>query len=167
MGEKLTRLDKSKIEAEIDHRKLELRPQILKELQEARAQGDLSENFEYYAAKKARGENDSRIRYLENLLCHAVIIEDHAAEDQVGLDKRVVISFDEEGTDREEYKIVTGIRGNSLSGKITPDSPLGHALMGHYPGDKVHVKVNAGTEYDVYILSVSKDSEDGDRIRKF
>ncbi|MEE0955625.1 MAG: transcription elongation factor GreA [Eubacterium sp.] len=166
MHDKLTKQDIEKMQAEIDRRKLELRPQILAELKEARAQGDLSENFEYYAAKKARGENDGRIRYLENMIRTAVIVEDHSDADQVGLDKRVVLAFDGNDDDTEEYKIVTSVRGNSLEGRITPESPLGRALMGHRPGDKVHVKVSDTIEYDVVIKEVAQDDEE-DEIRKY
>lgn len=166
MHDKLTKQDIEKMEAEIEHRKLVLRPQILADLKEARAQGDLSENFEYYAAKKARGENDGRIRYLENMIRTAVIVEDHSAADQVGLNKRVVIAFDGDDDDTEEYKIVTSVRGNSLEGRISPESPMGKALMGHRPGDKVHVKVSDEIEYDVVIKEVRPDDGD-DAIRKY
>ena len=92
MKEKLTRQDAEKIQAEIDHRKLVLRPQILDAVREARAQGDLSENFEYYAAKRENGINNSRIRYLEQMLKNSVIVEDHSSSDEVGLNKSVTVS---------------------------------------------------------------------------
>lgn len=166
MHDKLTKQDIEKMQEEIDHRKLVLRPQILADLKEARAQGDLSENFEYYAAKKARGENDGRIRYLENMIKTAIIVEDHSDADQVGLNKKVVIAFDGDDDDTEEYKIVTSVRGNSLEGRISPESPLGKALMGHRPGDKVHVHVNDNMEYDVVVKEVHQDDGD-DEIRKY
>ena len=166
MHDKLTKRDIEKMQEEIDHRKLVVRPQILKEVQEARAQGDLSENFEYHAARKAKGENDSRIRYLENMIRTAVIVEDRSGEDQVGLEKRVVVRFPDEG-DEETYKIVTSVRGNSLQGLISPESPLGSALMGHRPGDTAHVRVNENVGYDVQIVSVTRADDEDESIRKY
>ncbi|MBQ1639791.1 MAG: transcription elongation factor GreA, partial [Lachnospiraceae bacterium] len=84
MAERLTKSDVAKIEAEIEKRKLEIRPQLIAEVKEARAQGDLSENFEYYAAKKAKNQNESRIRYLENMLKFATIVEDDSKSGEVG-----------------------------------------------------------------------------------
>ena len=165
MHDKLTKRDIEKIQEEIDHRKLVVRPQILREVQEARAQGDLSENFEYHAARKAKGENDSRIRYLENMIRTAVIVEDHLADDQAGLEKKVTIRF--AGEDEvETYKIVTAVRGNSLNGLITPESPLGKALMGHRAGDTVHVDLDGGG-YDVTITAVEKADSEEEQIRRF
>lgn len=166
MHDKLTKRDIEKMQEEIDHRKLVVRPQILKEVQEARAQGDLSENFEYHAARKAKGENDSRIRYLENMIRTAVIVEDHSGADQVGLEKRVVVRFPDE-EEEETYKIVTSVRGNSLRGLITPESPLGRALMGHFPGDMVHVRLNENTGYDVQIVSVARADDEEENIRRY
>ena len=166
MHDRLTQQDIDKMQAEIDHRKTVVRPQILKEVQEARAQGDLSENFEYHAARKAKGENDSRIRYLENMIKTAILVTDDSASDQVGMDKKVTVYFpDDDETD--EFKIVTTVRGNSLKGYITPESPLGKAIMGHRAGDTVHVQVNDTVGYDVEIKSVESGTEDEDTIRKF
>ena len=141
-------------------------PRAKEALVEAREKGDLSENFEYHAARKAKGENDSRIRYLENMIRTAVIVEDRSGEDQVGLEKRVVVRFPDEG-EEESYKIVTSVRGNSLQGLITPESPLGSALMGHRPGDTVHVRINENAGYDVQIVSVSRADDEEESIRKF
>ncbi len=166
MHDRLTQRDIEKIQEEIDHRKLVVRPQILKEVQEARAQGDLSENFEYHAARKAKGENDSRIRYLENMIRTAVIVEDRSAEGQVGLEKKVTVRFLDED-EEETYKIVTSVRGSSLNNLITPESPLGRALTGHYAGDTVHVEVAPGSGYDVQILSVVRADDEEESIRRF
>ena len=103
MKERMTQKDREKIQAEIDHRKLVLRPQILDSLKEARAQGDLSENFEYYAAKRENGANNSRIRYLERLLKNSEIVEDHTTSDEVGLNKTVTV-YIEEDDECETYK---------------------------------------------------------------
>ena len=113
MKERMTQKDREKIQAEIDHRKLVLRPQILDSLKEARAQGDLSENFEYSAAKRENGANNSRIRYLERLLKNSEIVEDNTTSDEVGLNKTVTV-YIEEDDECETYKIVTSIRGNSM-----------------------------------------------------
>ena len=167
MHDKLTQSDIDKLQEEIDHRKLVVRPQILKEVQEARAQGDLSENFEYYAARKAKGENASRIRYLEQMIRTAILVEENSKADEVGLNKRVTVRFEDED-DTEEYKIVTSVRASSLRGLITPESPVGRALMGHKAGDTCHVKVNDQVEYDVVIVKVENvGEEETDTIRSF
>ncbi|MFG6333135.1 MAG: transcription elongation factor GreA [Lachnospiraceae bacterium] len=167
MKEKLTRKDVEKIQAEIDHRKLVLRPQILEAVREARAQGDLSENFEYYAARRENGTNNSRIRYLERLLKNAVILEDHSSAGEVGLNKSVTV-YIEEDDGCETYKIVTSIRGNSMRNLISIESPLGKALLHHHTGDRVTIPVNDAYSYDVVIREIRDDlGEDGDRIRTF
>ena len=167
MKEKLTRKDVEKIQAEIDHRKLVLRPQILEAVQEARAQGDLSENFEYYAAKRENGSNNSRIRYLERMLKNAEIIEDHSTSDEVGLNKTVTV-YIEEDDECETYKIVTSIRGNSMKNLISIESPLGKALLHHHVGDTVTIPVNDNYSYDVIIREIRDTSDDeDDNIRKF
>jgi transcription elongation factor GreA len=165
--DKLTRGDIEKMQKEIDHRKLVVRPQALEDLKAARAQGDLSENFEYHAAKQFKNQNESRIRYLENMIRTAIIIEDHAAEDEVGLQKKVTVRFDDE-EEPEEFKIVTSVRENSRLGLITGESPLGKALLGHRAGDRVHVDLGGGRGYDVTICKVEKgDDESGDELRSY
>lgn len=164
MGEKLTRADVKKVEAEIEHRKLELRPELIAAVKEARAQGDLSENFEYYAAKREKNRNESRIGYLERMLKNAVIIEDDTGEDQVGLNKLVEVLFVEEG-ETESYKIVTPIRGDTMENRVSIESPLGKALLRHRVGDVVTVRTELGA-YDLKILSVREDHSD-DEIRSF
>ncbi|MDO4621834.1 MAG: transcription elongation factor GreA [Eubacteriales bacterium] len=167
MYDKLTKSDIEKLQEEIDHRKLVVRPKILKEVQEARAQGDLSENFEYYAARKAKGENDRRIRYLENMINTAIIVEDHSAEDEVGLNKKVTVRFEDED-EVEVYKIVTSVRADSLEGRITPNSPLGKALMRRKVGDVCRVKVNEQFSYNVIIEKIENTGEEEtDKIRTF
>lgn len=167
MHDKLTQSDIDKMQEEIDHRKLVLRKELIESVKEARAHGDLSENFEYHAAKQAKNQNESRIRYLENMIRTAVIVEDRSADDEVGLNKRVIIRFEEDG-EEEEYKIVTSVRGDSLSGRITPDSPLGSALMGHRAGDRVHVEVSPAVGYDVTVCSVTNTGEEAaDVLRSY
>lgn len=166
LHEKLTESDVKKIQEEIEHRKLVIRKEALESVKEARAHGDLSENFEYKAAKQYKNQNESRIRYLERMLKNAEVIEDKWDDDQVGLNS-VVRIYIEEDDEEEEYKIVTSIRGNSMHGYISIESPLGRALLGHRAGDTVHIKVSDSYGYDAVIRSISKGDEDGDEIRKF
>ena len=167
MKERMTQKDREKIQAEIDHRKLVLRPQILDSLKEARAQGDLSENFEYYAAKRENGSNNSRIRYLERLLKNSEIVEDNTTSDEVGLNKTVTV-YIEEDDECETYKIVTSIRGNSMKNLISIESPLGKALLHHHVGDKVMIPVSADYSYEVMIREIKDTSnEEDDGIRAF
>lgn len=166
LHEKLTASDAKKIQDEIEHRKLVIRKEALESVKEARAHGDLSENFEYKAAKQYKNQNESRIRYLERLLKNAVIIEDHSKSDEIGLDS-VVLVYIPEDEEEEEYKIVTSIRGNSMNGYISIESPLGKALLGHKVGDTVHIQVNASYGYDVEIRRISQSDETQDEIRKY
>ena len=130
MREQLTEGDVKKIEEEIEYRKLVVRKDAIEAVKEARSHGDLSENFEYYAAKKDKNANESRIRYLERMLKTASVISDRSADDQVGLDKTVEV-YCEDDDKLETYKIVTSVRGNSMNGLISIESPLGKALLGH------------------------------------
>ena len=167
MYDKLTKQDIQKMEAEIEHRKLVIRPQALEDVKEARSHGDLSENFEYYAAKKFKNQNESRIRYLERMIRTAQIISDESAEDEVGMNNTVTVEFVDDGM-VEVYKIVTTVRSNSLAGLITNESPLGKALLGHKVGDVVHVQVNDTVGYDVKIIKIENTIDDGsDKIRSF
>ena len=165
MGDKLTQADIEKIQEEIDHRKLVERPALIAAVKEARAQGDLSENFEYYAAKREKNQNESRISYLERMLKFAEVIEDEAAFDEIGLNKLVEIFF-EEDNETATYKIVTPIRGQSLEGRISIEAPLGKALMGHKAGDRVYIRINDNDGYFVTVKSVTPDDTDDD-IRAF
>ena len=162
----LTKSDVEKIEAEIEERKLVIRPQLIGEVKEARAQGDLSENFEYYAAKKAKNENEGRIRYLEQMLKSAQVISDASGDDEVGLNNTVTLYFEE---DKEEqvYKIVTSIRGNSLENRVSNESPIGKAVMGHKVGERVAVKVNDDYSYYVQIRAIDKTTAEDDEIKRF
>jgi len=167
MREKLTKSDVKKIEQEIEHRKLVVRKECLDAVKEARAHGDLSENFEYYAAKKYKNQNESRIRYLERMIRTAQIIEDDAKEDEIGLNKTVEVEFVEDGT-TETYRLVTTVRNNPLQGLISIESPIGKALAGHKCGDTVHVQVNSDFGYDVIVKSVENTPDDDTiALRKF
>ena len=167
MGENLTPSDIKKIEEEIEYRKITLRPQLLENLKEARAQGDLSENFEYYVAKRENNRNNSRIRYLEKMITTANVIEDTSKEDEVGINSLVTLFFEEDNIE-ESYKIVTGIRSNSLNGSASIESPLGKALLHHKVGDRVAVKVNDSYSYYVVIKDLKKDvGDDEDSISSY
>jgi len=167
MNDRLTQSDIDKMQEEIDHRKLVLRPQLLVDVKDARAHGDLSENFEYKAAKKAKNQNESRIRYLEKMIKTARVIEDTTADDEVGINNQVTVWF-EEDQEEETYKIVTTIRGDSLNNLISIESPLGKALMRHKEGDRVEVKVNETVSYFVKILKIENNKDDSeDRIRSY
>ena len=156
MREKLTKKDVEKIEQEIEHRKLVVRKEAIEAVKEARAQGDLSENFEYYAAKKEKNKNESRIRFLERMIKTAEIIPDDAAEDEIGMNSIVTVQFEEDGSE-ETYTIVTTMRGNSLENLISVESPIGKALMGHRAGDRVEVEVSKDYSYGLLVQKIEKD----------
>ncbi len=166
MREKLTKSDVQKIQEEIDHRKLVVRPQCLEAVKEARAHGDLSENFEYHAAKKDKNQNESRIRYLENMLKNAIIISDVSKDDEIGLNKLVTL-YMEDDDEEEVYKLVTSIRGNSMNNMISTESPLGKAIMKHKVGDRVEVKINEKFSYFVVVRKIENAGDEDDQIRKF
>lgn len=167
MNERLTQSDIDKMQKEIEYRKLELRKQLLEDVKEARSHGDLSENFEYYAAKKAKNQNESRIRYLERMIKTAHIIEDTTKDDEVGMNNQVTVLFEEDNS-VETYKIVTTVRGDSLHNLISIESPLGKALMRHKEGDRVEVKVNDNYSYYVIIQKIENTKDDDtDRIRSY
>ena len=150
MRERLTKSDVEKIEAEIEYRKLTVRKEAIEAVKEARAQGDLSENFEYYAAKRDKNKNESRINYLERMLKTAEIVSDDSRADEVGMNNVVEIYFEDED-ETETYKLVTSIRGNSLDNKISIESPLGKAVLGHKVGDRVKVKISDTAGYYVAV----------------
>ena len=167
MREKLTKSDVEKIRDEIEHRKLVERKELIEAVKEARSHGDLSENFEYHAAKKEKNRNESRIRYLERMLKTAVIVEDESKEDEIGLNNTVEV-YCEDDEEVETYRIVTSVRGSSLNGLVSIESPLGKALLGHKEGDRVFIKVNDDFGYYVIVKKVIKtQSEDEDHIRSF
>ena len=113
MYDELTKQDIQKMEEEIEHRKLVVRRQALEAVKEARAHGDLSENFEYHAAKKDKNQNESRIRYLERMIKTAKVVSDVSKDDEVGINNTVEVYFEDED-ETEVFTIVTTIRGNSL-----------------------------------------------------
>lgn len=167
MRERLTKNDVKKIEAEIEHRRLVVRKEALEDVKIARAHGDLSENFEYKAAKQYKNQNESRIRYLEKVLKTAIVISEDSNENEVGLNKTITILFEEED-EEEEYMLVTSIRGDSNANKISIESPLGKAINGHKVGDRVLVSINTEVSYYVVIQKISGKIDDSkDEIRRF
>ena len=167
MFDKLTAKDIAKMEAEIEHRKLVLRPQLLEDVKEARSHGDLSENFEYHAAKKEKNQNESRIRYLERMIRTAKIVEDQTQDDEVGLGKLVDVYF-EDDDEIETFKLVTTIRGNSLEGRISTESPIGKAILGHKVGDRVYVAINDKQGYYIVIKRIEViEDDDSDPLQRF
>ncbi len=166
-SEQLTKTDVARIEAEIEHRRMVVRPATLKALKEARAMGDLSENFEYYAAKRDNNINNSRIRYLEKILRFATVIEEETDETRVGMNNTVDVWFEEDDI-VETYRIVTSIRSDSRKGLISNESPLGAALMGHRVGDRIEVKMENGGSYFIEIRDLKKTGEsEDDRIKQY
>lgn len=167
MNNQLTEQDIKKMEEEIEYRKLVVRKNALEAVKEARAHGDLSENFEYHAAKKEKNRNESRIRYLERMIRTAKVISDDSAEDEVGMNNTVTVYFEDED-EEETFKLVTTVRGNTLKGLISVESPLGKAVFGHKAGDRVEVKVNDNYSYEVVIKSIENTIDDGsDEIRRY
>ena len=167
MYDDLSEADIQKMKEEIEYRKVVVRKEALTAVKEARDQGDLSENFEYQAAKREKNRNESRIRYLERMVKTARVIEDRSKEDEVGLNNTVTVYFEDED-EEEVYRIVTTVREDVLHGLISIDSPVGKALMGHRVGDIVHVQVNDKYGYDVQIRKIDKTTDESDdKIRDF
>lgn len=161
MHNELTQKDLELMRKELDHRRIVLRPQLLEAVKEARAFGDLSENFEYKAAKQEKNRNESRIRFLENMIKTAVVISDQSGSDQVGLYDKVTV-YMEDDDEEEVYQIVTTMRQDALKGLISKESPVGRCLLGHRVGDRVHIQVNENYGYDAVIRAIEKGSDDGE-----
>lgn len=166
MHNELTRQDIEKMQQEIEHRKLVVRKEALEAVKEARAHGDLSENFEYHAAKKDKNQNESRIRYLERMIKTAVVISDDSKEDEAGVNNTVTVYF-EEDDEEETYKLVTTVRGNTLRGLVSIESPIGKAVLGHKEGERVWVQVNEKNGYYILIRKIEKTTDGDDQIRRF
>ena len=167
MYDKLTQKDIEKMMEEIEYRRLVVRKEALEAVKEARAQGDLSENFEYKAAKQDKNRNESRIRYLERMIKTAHVISDESRPDEVGIGDRVELYIPEDD-ETETYKLVTTVRGNSLKGLISIDSPLGKALRGRKIGDKIYVRVNEAYGYEAEIRAIDKSAEEEEEsLRKY
>ena len=158
MYDELTEVDIRKMQEEIDYRVRELRPQLIEEVQTARAFGDLSENYEYKCAKQAKNRNDSRIRYLERMIRTAKVIEVKETVDTVSLFDTVTI-YNEMMKKEMTVRIVTTLRQDALKGLISKESPVGRALMGHKAGDRVEVAVSPELKYTVEIRKIEKGTD--------
>ena len=156
---KLTQQDIDKMKKEIEHRKVVVRKELLECVKEARAHGDLSENFEYKAAKKEKNRNESRIRYLEKMIKNADVIEDTADDDVISVNKTVTLYFEEDG-EEDVFSIVTTVLVDSLHNRVSIESPIGKALQGHRVGDRVYIPVNADYGYYVTIKKIETFEED-------
>ena len=167
MHDDLTAQDIEMMQKELDHRKLELMPELIEEVKRTRAFGDLSENFEYYAAKKEKNKNESRIRFLERMIKTAEIIPDDSGEDEIGVNTRVTVQFEDDGSE-ETYKLVTTMRGDSLNGLVSVESPIGKALLKHKAGDRVYVEINKNAGYYLIVKKIEKNpDEEEERLRDF
>ena len=160
MRNELTQKDIELMQQELDHRRLVLRPQLIEAVKEAQAFGDLSENFEYKAAKKEKNRNDSRCRYLENMIRTAVVITDTGAVGTVGLYDRVTF-YVEEDDEEITVQIVTTMRQDALRGRISKESPVGKALFGRRVGGRVTVQVNENYSYEAVIRQIVPGEDDG------
>ena len=159
MYDELTEVDIKKMQEELDHRIRVLRPELIEEVQTARAFGDLSENFEYKCAKQAKNRNESRIRYLQGMIRTAKVIEVKQQEDEVGLFDTVVI-YNETVKKEMTIRIVTTLRQDALKGLISKESPVGKAVMGRKAGERVQVEVSPTMKYFVEIRSIEKGTDD-------
>ena len=161
MHDELTQVDIDKMKEELQHRIQVLRPQLIEEVKVARSFGDLSENFEYKAAKREKNRNDSRIRYLQNMIKTAVVIEGTSQGEGIALFDKVTFLVEDDGT-QETIQLVTTLRQDALKGLISKESPVGKALLGHKVGDRVKIQVSDTFAYYVQIQQVEKTGEDPD-----
>ncbi|HIQ77886.1 MAG TPA: GreA/GreB family elongation factor [Candidatus Scatomorpha intestinavium] len=159
MYDELTEVDIKKMREELEYRERELRPKLIEDVKVARAFGDLSENFEYKAAKREKNRNDSRIRYLTRMINTAKVIDGKSADGVVGLFDKVKIYIEEDYEERD-IRIVTTLRQNAPEGLISKESPVGRAVMGHRAGDRVLVEVSQDYSYYIVIRSVEKGEDD-------
>ena len=161
MHDELTQVDIDKMKEELQHRIQVLRPQLIEEVKVARSFGDLSENFEYKAAKREKNRNDSRIRYLQNMIKTAVVIDGTSQGEGIALLDKVTFLVEDDGT-QETIQLVTTLRQDALKGLISKESPVGKALLGHKVGDRVKIQVSDTFAYYVQIQQVEKTGEDPD-----
>ena len=159
MYNELSEVDIRKMQEEIDHILREVRPKCVDDLKTARGFGDLSENYEYKAAKQELRRCDSRLRYLRRMIDTAKVIKADSAADQVGLFDTVEIFFEDEG-ESDRYRIMTTLREDVMAGIISKESPLGRSIMGRKVGDRVRVRVSDDVEYYIQIRALEKGKDD-------
>ena len=159
MYNELTEVDIKKMQEEIDYRMKVVRPKCIEDLKTARGFGDLSENYEYKAAKQELRRCDSRLRYLRRMIATAKVIESDTREGVAGLFDRVTIEYVEDG-DTETITLMTTLREDAVNGIISKESPLGRAVMGRRVGETATVKVNDEVSYTIRVLKIEKGSDD-------
>ena len=160
MHDELTREDLRKMQEELDYRRLELMPELIEEVKRTRAFGDLSENFEYKAAKQAQNKNRSRIRYLEGMIKTARVFEDRSDASSVGLFDKVEIYMPEDD-ETDVIQVVTTVRCDPRRGLISKESPFGKTVLGKKVGDRFTVQVSDTYSYEAMIRSIEKCEDDG------
>ena len=160
MHDELTKEDLRKMQEELDYRRLELMPELIEEVKRTRAFGDLSENFEYKAAKQAQNKNRSRIRYLEGMIKTALVIEDMSDADSVGLFDKVEIYMPEDD-ETDVIQVVTTVRCDPRRGLISKESPFGKTVLGKKVGDRFTVQVSDTYSYEAVIRTIEKCEDDG------
>lgn len=159
MYNELSEVDIRKMQEEIDYRMRVVRPKCIEDLKTARGFGDLSENYEYKAAKQELRRCDSRLRYLKRMIATAKVIKSDTREGVAGLFDKVEIEYEDDG-ERETITLMTTLREDALNGIISKESPLGKAVMGRRVGDRALVKVTDDNQYYVRILSIEKGRDD-------
>ena len=160
MHDELTKEDLRKMQEELDYRRLELMPELIEEVKRTRAFGDLSENFEYKAAKQAQNKNRSRIRYLEGMIKTARVFEDRSDDNSVGLFDKVEIYMPEDD-ETDVIQVVTTVRCDPRKGLISKESPFGKTVLGKRVGDRFTVQVSDTYSYEAVIRSIEKCEDDG------
>ena len=159
MYNELTEVDIKKMQEEIDYRMRVVRPKCIEDLKTARGFGDLSENYEYKAAKQELRRYDSRLRYLRRMIDTAKVIRADGRKDVASLFDRVTIEYVEDG-DRETITLMTTLREDARNGIISKESPLGKAVMGKKAGDTATVRLDDGSSYPIRILAIEKGKDD-------
>lgn len=162
MYDELTEVDIKKMQEEIDYRLTQLRPKLIEDVQTAREWGDLSENFEYKAAKREKNRNDSRIRYLRRMIETAKVIPFEQSEG-VGLFDEVLVYL-ENLKQEKTLRVSTALRQDAMHGIVSKDSPVGRALLGHHEGERVAVEVSPDVKYYVEIRRITKAKGDDDSL---
>lgn len=158
MHNELTKKDIELMEQELTHRLTVLRPKLLEEVKTARAFGDLSENFEYKAAKQEKNRNEGRIRYLQNMIRTARIVDEAPKGDGAALYDKITVTMAD--GKKATYQVVTTMRTDPLHGLISLESPVGKALLGRKPGDRVHIQIDEKFGYDLTIEAIEKGQDD-------
>lgn len=150
----LTKEGVEKLRAELEELKDVKRPEVVRQLQEARAQGDLSENADYDAAREAQAQTEGRIKEIENILDNYKIIRVTSNDDKVNIGKTIKIKFIERKKEAT-YKLVGTIEANPAQNLISIESPVGKSVLGTSVGDTVSVRLENGNTFHVEVLEIS------------